>query len=233
MKRLMALLWLLPLCAQAQTTVTEGNPNAPALLIRLNDGGQDCFRYPGMVTRPEAGGGVTLSYTVNTDGGVSNVAITSPSGDIQIDRTATDCAKSWKFVPPRKDGQPTTITATAIMAFAGRIFHWQTPLVREASSIGLTDIQTQGLKCLRAQRDLAPLAAGTTLSTYLQIIFFRGEISRVKLISPPGNDTLDKAAIACYSAVPKNEQRAVVLDKTDQVTFTLPWRTLFQPAGTR
>jgi TonB family protein len=217
---------LLPLPALAQTNITVGNPTGPVTLVRLNDGGQDCFRYPGTVRRPGASGGVAINYTVGTDGKVSNVGVTSPSGDRQIDRTATDCAKTWKFVPPQA-----AVTATAVMTFAGNIFHWQTPQVRDAASIALTDFNLQGLKCLRDRQDLAPLGAATGADTFLQVQFFRGEISRVKVISPPGNETLENAAIACFTAIPQNGERAPYLDRTNQVTFTLAWRTLWQQTG--
>lgn len=244
MKRLAGLLWLLPLSAAAQPN--EQANSAPTLpLIRLNDGGSDCSHYPGSLFKPNVSGTVQLRYTVGSDGSVTGVTVTSSSGDVQLDRGATDCAKSWKFVPPRELGLGDNVSAVAIATYAandhanfnapGRrrdgTVNWRVPMVRSAASVALADIHGQAVKCLRERQDLAS-AASTALPTQLQVILSRGEISRVLVTASSGNDALDKAAIACYSAVPKDDARKRYLSYTSDADIMLPWRTLYaQPAA--
>lgn len=237
MKRLSSLLCLLPLGAAAQT-VQPAQPQTPPL-IRLYEG-DDCAHYPGSIFKPNVSGSVTLSYTVGSDGTVTNVTITSGSGDIQLDRGATDCAKSWKFVPPQETGLPSTVSSVAIATFAASENHdgtpitpgtrntsmtWRTPNVRSAATVAMTDIRNQAIRCMLGRPEMAQ-AAGALFPTILQVIFSRGAITRTMVKASSGSDALDKAAIACYGAIPKNEAREKYLRYTQDAMIEVPWRTL-------
>jgi TonB family protein len=242
MKRLLILLCLLPSVAGAQPLNTQSlgtsqfTTGGPAPALNRLSRGQDCEKYPGSRNKANTGGVVSLGYTVGADGSVGSVTITKSSGDIELDRGASDCVKSWKFLAPEKMGKSsveatTTVTYTSNDKLNFRRGHssWQSPGVRNASDIALNDIAQQVIKCLHENPAVAPLAATNDGTTAFEILYFRGEISKVKIQISGGNDTLDKAGIDCFMAIPKNPQRADVLDRTTDSILDIPWRMLLAP----
>jgi periplasmic protein TonB len=62
--------------------------------------------YPDAAVARAEEGAVTLLIQVSADGLVSNVDIQDSSGFPPLDQAAVDAARSWRFVPAVKDGQP-------------------------------------------------------------------------------------------------------------------------------
>lgn len=112
MKRLP--LCLLPSLADAQGA---GPVAMHAPLVRLSTG-HDCRTYPGGAFSTGTGGTVRLSYVVGSDGKVGAVTITKSSDNHRLDSDATDCVKSWKFLPPKSGGETTSVTAEAMVTYS-------------------------------------------------------------------------------------------------------------------
>lgn len=66
-------------------------------------------QYPALAVRLNHEGTVGLSFTINTDGGVTNVAVTSSSGHDELDQAAMTCAQSWTYKPAIQNGAPVAV----------------------------------------------------------------------------------------------------------------------------
>jgi len=95
----------LPLVAQPLLMSRETNRviDAPEPLVRLSHD-RDCGNYTGSTHKSSGSGSVRLSYTVDAGGSVTDVKVTGGSGDELLDRGATQCVQSWKFLPLSKTG---------------------------------------------------------------------------------------------------------------------------------
>ncbi len=102
---LVVMLLPLPLVAQPLLMSRETNRviDAPEPLVRLSHD-RDCGNYPGSTHKSSGSGSVRLSYTVDAGGSVTDVKVTGGSGDELLDRGATQCVQSWKFLPLSKTG---------------------------------------------------------------------------------------------------------------------------------
>ncbi|MHB1191259.1 MAG: energy transducer TonB, partial [Armatimonadota bacterium] len=68
--------------------------------------GQKRPKYPRSAVSREIEGSVTVEYTINTDGNVVGVKVTSSSGNDDLDDAAVDCVKSRKYKPAVQAGIP-------------------------------------------------------------------------------------------------------------------------------
>ena len=55
---------------------------------------------------------VKIRYTVDTDGGVSDVKVTDSSGNRELDRAVVDAARKMKYKPAVQDGVPRAVKKT-------------------------------------------------------------------------------------------------------------------------
>lgn len=63
-------------------------------------------KYPEAAKRRDIEGSVTVEYTINTEGRVTAVKVSSSSGNSDLDRAATDCVNSRKYKPAVQGGIP-------------------------------------------------------------------------------------------------------------------------------
>jgi protein TonB len=73
--------------------------------------------YPSLSQRLQEEGTVTLSFTISTDGSVSNPSVAKSSGIPRLDDAAMSCVPHWKYKAATQDGQPVTTTWQAAVQF--------------------------------------------------------------------------------------------------------------------
>jgi TonB family protein len=73
--------------------------------------------YPPDAMSEGKSGSVTLECTVNADGTVGDVRVTTPL-DPALDDEAVKAARQWKFKPGMKDGKPVPVMVELEMSFA-------------------------------------------------------------------------------------------------------------------
>jgi len=62
---------------------------------------------------------VAIKYTINTDGAVTECAVTGTSGKPRLDDAAcTMVKKRWKFKPATQDGKAVAVSVPAEVIFA-------------------------------------------------------------------------------------------------------------------
>jgi len=66
--------------------------------------------YPSVSQRLGEEGVTTLSFTVSTDGHVSNVTVAKSSGSERLDSAAVSCASNWTYHPAIMNGEPVSVT---------------------------------------------------------------------------------------------------------------------------
>jgi len=59
-----------------------------------------------LVATKRGGGKMALVLSIAADGRVSDVTVTNPSGDDDLDRAEKRCAWHLRFQPAKRDGQP-------------------------------------------------------------------------------------------------------------------------------
>lgn len=62
--------------------------------------------YPATAQRLNQEGTTGISFTVNTDGSVSDVQVASSSGHDTLDQAAIRCASNWRYKPAMQNGEP-------------------------------------------------------------------------------------------------------------------------------
>ena len=77
--------------------------SASNLVVRLDP------KYPPQAARDGLDGWVMLSYTIGTDGRVSDITILDASPQRLFDREARKALAKWRYKPLIKDGQPQNI----------------------------------------------------------------------------------------------------------------------------
>lgn len=98
--RLFTAFVMLPALAFAQTLDTD-----PI----LDRNASECLpgqHYPAFAILHHHQGDVTLNFTVNTDGTVSNVLVSQSSGYPELDEAAIECVVKFIYKPATKDTQP-------------------------------------------------------------------------------------------------------------------------------
>jgi len=241
---LFAILSPRPVLAQAFPGRTTLETNrviaAPEPLVRLSKD-RFCNEYPGSTRRNSGSGSVKLNYTVDAGGAVTNVTVTGGSGDELLDRGATLCVQSWKFLPLARTGATAPFTAQAMVTYSyvsngprrTSTSNWQTPQMKEAANDAGSEIDRLATACLRDTAGIPALAQGAGGPTGLHITFRDGVMREVLLMQSSGNDTLDKAALACYKGIAPDDERASMMEKITDMRIPVRWRLLFpasQPA---
>ncbi len=236
---LFAILLPLPALAQAMSgTETSRVIAAPEPLVRLSKD-RDCNIYPGSTHRQSGSGSVQLRYTVDAGGAVTGVTVTGGSGDELLDRGATQCVRSWKFLPLARTGATAPFTAQAMVTYSyvnngrGTVSHtnWQTPQMKEAADDATSQMMTLAVACLRDTAGIPALAQTARGPTVIRVTFNDGRVRDVLIGQSSGSDVLDKAALGCFKAIPRSDERAAMMEKISDTRSQVRWRVLFPAAG--
>ncbi|HEX3675256.1 MAG TPA: energy transducer TonB [Rhizomicrobium sp.] len=93
----------------ATTQHVEPKPqiSSPAAIGRPHSCGR--AQYPALAVRLDHEGNVGLNFTINTNGSVSNVSVSSSSGHDELDQAAVACASSWTYKPAIQNGAPVAV----------------------------------------------------------------------------------------------------------------------------
>lgn len=73
--------------------------------------------YPSLSQRLQEEGTVMLSFTISTDGSVSNPSVSKSSGIPRLDEAALSCVPHWRYKAATQDGQPVTTQWQAAVQF--------------------------------------------------------------------------------------------------------------------
>jgi protein TonB len=66
--------------------------------------------YPALAQRLSHEGSTVLSFTVQTDGTISNITVEKSSGHDELDQAAVSCAGGWSnYRPATQNGQPVAV----------------------------------------------------------------------------------------------------------------------------
>jgi len=65
--------------------------------------------YPALSQRLKEEGTTVLSFTVGTDGGVTNVAVATSSGFSRLDDASVSCAQRWRYKAATSEGQAVAV----------------------------------------------------------------------------------------------------------------------------
>jgi len=214
--------------------VTRPVSNTVEPLIRIGEN-NICLRFPGGVVRAGVGGRAAVTYEVDAEGKVGNVALVRESSSQVINRYAVECVRSWKFRPPAETGAkaPVSAQAAVLVSYAdatGKVtarMQWQRPMTSEASDVGLNDLSDKALACLHARAGVPALARAAAGRTVLKLLLDDGEVSRATVVTPSGSDALDEAAITCYRDLPHDAARAAMMEKLSDANVALNWKVLF------
>ena len=104
-----------PATTSIQTQSTQKTPppiTAPASIGRPHTCEQ---KYPPLAVRLNHQGVTTLGFTIDPDGGVSNVHVEKSSGYDELDRAAVECASSWQYKAAIQAGKPVAVTWSTIV----------------------------------------------------------------------------------------------------------------------
>ncbi|HTU61206.1 MAG TPA: TonB family protein, partial [Polyangiales bacterium] len=110
--------WLLALAILARPVRTQADdagvsqpPSPPALLSQTEP------VYPEEALTQKLEGSVLLALTIDTAGAVSDVQVLEPAGH-GFDEAVSEAARSWRFSPALKDGQPVVARIRSRYTFA-------------------------------------------------------------------------------------------------------------------
>jgi TonB family protein len=103
---LIAIAATLPLSASfAQTTSTDGtDSDATTVAPQKPASCEDAKRVIAHQTFPEKP--TAYSFTIKTDGSLTDVAVKSSSGNETLDQMGAACVLRWHYKPGMKDGKP-------------------------------------------------------------------------------------------------------------------------------
>jgi len=108
MKFVVAVLALLPICAQAQDVMCSP-PHCPLINgiappYQLPGAGFDCWKDIRSLA-PAKFGETVVSYKVATDGSVKDLTLEQSSGSDGLDRKIMKCSAAARFKPATKNGR--------------------------------------------------------------------------------------------------------------------------------
>lgn len=122
MKRVIALILMLPSLALAQTqdgveepktviSTTTGTEANPAAALKSTAKVNYCGArfYPPAAIAAHEEGTVILFFRIGADGSTKNIGVSSTSGFPDLDLAAVACAAEWKYRPAIRNGQPVEV----------------------------------------------------------------------------------------------------------------------------
>ncbi|GEM_PF-5226325 len=108
--------------------------------------------------------------------------------------------------------------------------NWQTPQMKEAADDATSEMAKLAFACLRDTPGIPALAQTAKGPTGVHITFRDGVVRDVVIGQSSGNDTLDKAALACFKGIPPSDDRAAMMEKISDTHNAVRWRLLFPAA---
>jgi TonB family protein len=109
-KRIVALLLMLPCMAWAQTPSSVPLPDAGDFPPRPTGDPHLCRLA---VSSKLATNGTKLHFTVTADGGVKDITVVESSGVSSLDSAAVTCVSGWRYIPATIDGKPVEVSWVA------------------------------------------------------------------------------------------------------------------------
>ena len=100
--------------AVAKPQAAPANPMEGVTLPASVGKGHNCAQdfYPSLSARMHEEGTTVLSFVIQADGNIKDVAVKTSSGKARLDQAALECAKGWKYKPAMKEGQPVEVPWT-------------------------------------------------------------------------------------------------------------------------
>jgi len=177
-------LFVLPLQAAENVPPAAPPTEAPAKPVMTPPRAANAHtigQYPELSRANREEGIVTVRFTVNTDGTVSNASLLRSSGFPRLDQAALDeVTANWRYHPAMRDGVPITVTTAANVNFK---------LNEPAGSV----FKTFHMEA----KDFPPGARAAGMrGTTLLLVFLdeNNAIVRIGVTQTSGYDELDKAA---------------------------------------
>lgn len=102
---------------QAPAAPVAKAPNAPLKTIQPKVIRQVQPVYPRSLMNAGIGGHVEIRATIGSNGDVIDTSIAQPSGQIQLDRAASQAVRRWQFTPAMQNGQPVVGSVTIPFEF--------------------------------------------------------------------------------------------------------------------
>ena len=100
-----------------QQTASTGNPSDLTSFARPLGGYQTRPRYPDSARRQGIEGETLLRFQVLTDGHVASVTVTHSAGHADLDRSAVEAVRTWRFEPARRGEEKVPIWVTLPVRF--------------------------------------------------------------------------------------------------------------------
>lgn len=91
---------------QSPTAIKQVPPKVPEAVIR---DAQRLFSTRGGQGPVSIEGETTMTFVINTDGSVCDIAVTESSGNQQVDIASVAAVKRWRFDPVIHDGKPVRV----------------------------------------------------------------------------------------------------------------------------
>lgn len=98
----------------AKATPARPRDRAPTLIT----GSQVMPKYPVAALRNGEAGTVLVAATIDANGVPVDVSIDDRSGNRELDRSALQAVRKWRFQPALRDGKPVTATIRVPVEFA-------------------------------------------------------------------------------------------------------------------
>jgi TonB family protein len=159
--------------------------------------------YPDAARKVNASGTTELSFKIEPDGSVKDVAVTNSSGNADLDWAAVTCVSGWRYKPAIKDGSPAESPWTSKVTWMAP--HPATPAATPAV-VGLqkqppTVAEDIASVCAHRRPSTAALPPpdqpGITSVSYR--VMPDGRITDVKLARSSGESALDDILVRCVT----------------------------------
>jgi TonB family protein len=214
--------------ADTEWRVKEVPPPAPMPVVtERND---SCMHYPFWAKRDDAEGTASIKFAISADGHPSDVFLSKPSGNEDLDKAATECVKSMRFHVP--DNAVHQVSATATWSTLGRPkainWHFEGFLGSEQAE-AMTELAVGIIQCLRGAAGRSEFSSGLGGRTMVWMTYHRGEIDAVSVLRSSGNDALDRFAVECFKNAPPDPDRAHLLRHVGRAIFPVQWSRYLVP----
>jgi TonB family protein len=154
--------------------------------------------YPEAARKVNAQGTTLLSFKIEPDGSVKDIAVVSSSGNADLDWAATTCVNSWRYKPATRDGVP------AEAAWQAKV-NWIVPPPATQFHVNIPRQTTvaEDIASLCAQKRPgavalpAPDQPGITSVSYR--VMPNGQITDVKVARSSGETVLDDVLVQCVT----------------------------------
>jgi TonB family protein len=174
--------------------------------------------YPERALRMHEQGSVTLTFTVERDGTVTDSKITESSGSDRIDGAAIDSVLRRKYQPAMKDGVPIRARTKTSIEFALPRGNLPSPAQTLPQPVAIRCLELEGDEALAACNTLAGSATGVAAST---IYFRRGHLLNEKGLYEKAVDDFGKGLRLEPSRTDALRERGYAYERTGQLELAL------------